>query len=653
MTPFRRALLGAIRQVVDRASSEFETFEVFLGQFPFVREYFDSIDEAALPAEPIDGACNPLDSLIAACDLDPLAVTLFQTIGLIEEDPRFGVLFSWAQPMAAEQHRPTLALLLAWWREEPEDASVRASLDTLSSLGLIEPVDTTLPRLQWAFQVNQAVWDVLRGDVRPRPTPWLRFHRPDTLPEAHSIVMDEATECWLAKVPALIEANSSTGIVIRGSRRNGRRTLLKAVAKRIGAAVLEVTDPTACKDHRWRTLSLLATALHAMPLLTIDAGPGEIMSLPDLGPYTGPFGIAAGRHGSLEGPLIPKTISWNLELPSPTLRTRLWEQFGGRQAALAGGRFRMASGAIRDCATLAAIHARLASRDDIKLDDVRAARQALERPLETLASRVPVSGGWERIALEESTFVELRGLERRCRHRESLDGILGPACSAPQGVRALFSGPSGTGKTMAAQLLGSCVGLDLYRVDLAAVVNKYIGETEKNLSQLFDLAEELDVVLLLDEGDALLTARTAVQTSNDRYANLETNFLLQRIESFQGILLVTSNSAQRIDSAFQRRMDFVVEFRPPEPAERFAIWQLHLPANHRVDIAWLESVSVRCALTGGQIRNAVLHAALLAMDQPVQDHKPAVTTGHLEEGVRREYRKSGAACPLRGVWTGR
>src|SRR5205814_3195198 len=117
--------------------------------------------------------------------------------------------------------------------------------------------------------------------------------------------------------------------------------------------------------------------------------------------------------------------------------------------------------------------------------------------------------------------------------------------------------------------------MDVYRVDLSSVVNKYIGETEKNLNLVFSRAEELGVVLLLDEGDALLTQRTAVQSSNDRYANLETNYLLQRLESFEGILVVTSNASQRIDAAFQRRMDVVVEFRPPDAAERWAIWQLH------------------------------------------------------------------------------
>jgi SpoVK/Ycf46/Vps4 family AAA+-type ATPase len=183
---------------------------------------------------------------------------------------------------------------------------------------------------------------------------------------------------------------------------------------------------------------------------------------------------------------------------------------------------------------------------------------------------------------------------------------------------------------------------DLYRVDLASVVNKFIGETEKRLSKLFSASEELDVILLLDEGDALLTQRTSVQSSNDRYANLETNYLLQRIESFEGILVVTTNAADRIDQAFQRRMDVVVEFRQPDVAERLEIWRLHLPESHRVDPLLLHELAFRCALSGGQIRNAVMHASLLALSQGVP-----ISSQHVESAVQREYRKIGSVCPLR------
>src|SRR5690606_13371462 len=139
-----------------------------------------------------------------------------------------------------------------------------------------------------------------------------------------------------------------------------------------------------------------------------------------------------------------------------------------------------------------------------------------------------------------------------------------------------------------ARILAAELGMDLYQIDLSAVVNKFVGETEKNLHRALTAAEELDVVLLLDEGDSLLAKRSEVKGANDRYANLETNFLLQRLEAYEGIVLITTNAAENIDPAFQRRMDVVVPFAPPGPEERLAIWQLHLPADHAVGPALLE-----------------------------------------------------------------
>ncbi len=164
---------------------------------------------------------------------------------------------------------------------------------------------------------------------------------------------------------------------------------------------------------------------------------------------------------------------------------------------------------------------------------------------------------------------------------------------------------------------------------------------------MFTLAEELDVILLLDEGDALLAQRTGVQNSNDRYANLETNFLLQRLEAFEGVVLVTTNAGAHIDTAFQRRIDVVVDFRAPDASERHCLWQLHLPVEHAVDANALAEIASRCQLSGGQIRNAVLHATLLATEA-----KRTVSTAHVEAAVLREYRKAGGICPLRHLSTG-
>ena len=208
------------------------------------------------------------------------------------------------------------------------------------------------------------------------------------------------------------------------------------------------------------------------------------------------------------------------------------------------------------------------------------------------------------------------------------------------GISVLFAGPSGTGKTMAAEVLAVRLGLPMYRIDLSQVVNKYIGETEKNLGRVLARAEDLDVVLLLDEGDALLGRRTDVKSSNDRWANLETNYLLQRLESYAGIVIITTNAARHIDPAFRRRMDAVASFALPDAEARWQLWQLHLPADHGVPADVLENVSVRHAFTGGQIRVASITATLLALGA-----QTPVGAIELAAAIEGEYRKAGASIP--------
>lgn len=623
---FKSRFCAAVRQLTERAGLLTGSREETLRQFPFLEDYPD-----------LDRRVEPFTEL----GLDEGASTLLMVTGLIEEDARFGPLFE-ALQNAPGQHRPTVALLTALWRDEDDCIAVRAHLRRLMDLGLIQPVNPEASRLEWAIEPMLILWDALRGEKPARIANWGVYRPLEELTEAGDLVIDADVRRTLDSLPRLLETGEVQCVIVRGPRHNGRRTLMGALARGLGLGVLEVQTPAKGAEERLRLAGPLAKLLHAFPVLLPDIAPGETF---DVQSPAAPFGVILERHGGVTGPAVERAITLALDVPGPACRLRHW----GVDSAEIAERFRMTSGNIRRAARLARCYAAIDHRLEITLDDVRSASRALNRQaLETIAVHVPCSGGWERIGAAEDTMVELRTLENRCRHRERLRSAAGPALGGDLncGVRALFSGPSGTGKTMAARLLASSLGMDLYRLDLAAVVNKYIGETEKNLNQVFARAEELDVILLLDEGDALLTNRTSVQSSNDRYANLETNFLLQRIESFEGILLVTTNAANRIDSAFQRRMDVVVDFRPPDPNERWLIWQLHLPADHEVDGRWLEEAAQRCAFTGGQIRNAVLHASALAL----QDRTPT-STAHLEESVMREYRKMGAVCPLRRVAT--
>jgi SpoVK/Ycf46/Vps4 family AAA+-type ATPase len=260
--------------------------------------------------------------------------------------------------------------------------------------------------------------------------------------------------------------------------------------------------------------------------------------------------------------------------------------------------------------------------------------------LDGIAQRMPELHHDETLALPGHAQDEFDTLVARCRHRDRLASLLPSAFGHSDGVKALFKGPSGTGKTLAARHLAHALSRPLYRVDLAATVSKYIGETERNLERVFEAAESLDVVLLLDEGDALMAGRTQVGSATDRYANLETNYLLQRLERYRGVMVVTTNAADRIDAAFTRRMDATLDFPLPDALTRLALWQAHLGGHVQVPDQTLERVALRCHLSGGQIRNAALHAALLAIERA-----RTIGPGELQQALEREYRKAGQQCP--------
>ena len=230
----------------------------------------------------------------------------------------------------------------------------------------------------------------------------------------------------------------------------------------------------------------------------------------------------------------------------------------------------------------------------------------------------------------------------RCLSRDTLAQQLGPSARTRYrpGVRALLVGPSGTGKTLAVGWLATRLGLPLYRVDLASITSKYIGETEKNLAQLFARAEHAEVVLLFDEADSLFGKRTDVKEANDRFANAQTNYLLTRIESYEGIAMLTSNSRARFDSAFTRRLDAIVEFPPPGPEERRALWIAHLGRAHGLNSGALNRLAANCELAGGHVRNIVLAAAVAA-----RVASRPITEGDLIAAVACEYRKLGKPPP--------
>jgi hypothetical protein len=570
---------------------------------------------------------------------------MLAVLGLVEEDAAFAALFAALQAPLAHR-RPTLGLLRELVQELPLDAPPDAwgLCRPLVDAGLAEVLNLDAPRSEWMLRVPPPIWTAIRGDRPAEPMVGLSYRAPEAAPTIDDLIVSESQRNRLRHVRGLLQAGRVRTLVLRGMAGSERLDLVAALAAATGRGVLEAVAIQTPRDERLARLGPLATLMRAVPVFAPELGPSETFAVPSLAGYSGPTAVVLGREGGISGAAEAVTIEVAPD-PAP-LRLRHWTRALDGQAAdlpAIAETFTLSGRYIRQCAPLAVASAALEGREAVSVADVREASRAINRQvLEALAAPLDATGGWEQLVVGAETDSELRDLERRCRHRERLAASFGDGFPGGlnRGVRVLFEGPSGTGKTLAARVIAAQVGLDLYRVDLASVINKYIGETEKNLSRILGRAEDLDVILLLDEGDALLSRRTDVRSSNDRYANLETNYLLQRLETYDGICIVTTNLSAHIDPAFRRRMDVVARFHLPDAEQRWRLWYLHLPTNHALDSETLEEVALRYAFSGGQVRNAALYAALSAIGRGGR-----VERGDLLSAIELEHRKAGASFP--------
>ncbi|WP_032795651.1 ATP-binding protein, partial [Streptomyces sp. HCCB10043] len=259
--------------------------------------------------------------------------------------------------------------------------------------------------------------------------------------------------------------------------------------------------------------------------------------------------------------------------------------------------------------------------------------------LERLARRIEPGVGWNDLVLPPATRTQLTELALRARHRETVLGQwrMRPGGGRGRGVIALFAGESGTGKTMSAEVVAAELGMELYVVDLSAVVDKYIGETEKNLERIFVEASDVNGILLFDEADAIFGKRSQVNDSRDKHANMESAYLLQRMESFDGIAVLTTNLRANLDEAFTRRLDVIAEFPMPDARQRLALWDRCLgPAIPRDATLDLEFCADRFELAGGSIRACAVTAAYLAAES-----RAPLTMDQVVTAVLQEYRKLG------------
>jgi SpoVK/Ycf46/Vps4 family AAA+-type ATPase len=376
-----------------------------------------------------------------------------------------------------------------------------------------------------------------------------------------------------------------------------------------------------------------------VPVFQLQLGPGERRPAPYVPNFPGPTIVITGTDGEFESD-GRRITDWRIPTPARQERFDLWKQYVSDPVARV-----LASEHRHSAARIAMLGREIAAIQpvaELSLKDVQTATRKAPTGLRALAEIVPDEVSDAALVVPSELSQELEVFVLRCRLRDGLADGFGAALQARYrpGVRALLIGPSGTGKTLAASWIATKLGRPLFRVDLSAISSKYIGETEKNLSQLLSRAEENEIVLLFDEADSLFGKRTEVRDAHDRFANAQTNFLLQRLENYDGIVLLTSNSRARFDSAFARRLDVILEFPFPGPEERRALWLAHLGEAHTLTSAEINQISVAAELSGGQVRNAVLSAAIHA-----SSHGGAIRFADLAAGLLGEYRKLGRQLP--------
>ncbi|MBT0665987.1 ATP-binding protein [Geobacter pelophilus] len=342
----------------------------------------------------------------------------------------------------------------------------------------------------------------------------------------------------------------------------------------------------------------------------------------------------------------------SVEFPTPDLGQRkdFWSREGAKGLRVAAGvdygalagRFRFTPGQIRHAVTAAADLAgwQHPESPQITEDDLYTACRRHSNPkLSELACKIVPKYGWDDLVLPPDRISQLEELCRHSKYRHVVYGEWGfdRKLSYGKGLSALFTGPPGTGKTMAAEVIANDLQLDLYKIDLSQVVSKYIGETEKNLDRIFTEATTGNAILFFDEADALFGKRSEVKDAHDRYANIETGYLLQKMEEYEGIAILATNLRGNMDEAFVRRIQFIVEFPFPQEQERLAIWQKIWPEDvPRGELLDLELIARRFEIAGGNIRNIAISAAFLAAGEG-----GGVAMTHLMQATRREYQKIG------------
>ncbi|MDJ0621416.1 MAG: ATP-binding protein [Desulfocapsaceae bacterium] len=478
--------------------------------------------------------------------------------------------------------------------------------------------------------------------LRIQPSFWSVLNdRPQIWPTTVSInssgrhLLPRKSRQSLPRLAKLLQKRQVQTLILRGQPNSGRRYLAAEIGVLLGMQPL-VTGLELWRDQR--SFQLACHYADWLPVINTHLNPGEVLPLPLRNPAH-PVIILVNLDGAISA---DSCLEHQLGLPDQQQRHDLWLQAlaDEKLARKLSGNVLLSGPTIVQLAESAKRYAQQ-SDEKVAASHILLARQnhGTEK-LRLLADPVLRRVSKNAIVFPPQIDNHLEDMVTRAKRREALWDGLGTTMQASRnsGLRALFVGESGTGKTLAASYLATRLGTPLYRVDLGAVMNKYIGESEKNLGQLLDQAAASDVILLFDEADSLFGSRTDAKQTGERYANNLTNYLLTRIENHPGVVILTTNSRERIDTAFHRRIEIIIDFPLPGFNERKLLWHSHL-GTKSPDEEIIRSLASHCDLSGGQIRNAVLAAAGNQAD------KQQIDPRYLVEAIRREYQKLGRNMP--------
>jgi ATPase family associated with various cellular activities (AAA) len=595
------------------------------------------IEAAADEAEAAGGRLR-LRRLAREGHLSDLDVELLLIALLPDLDSRFERLYGYLNDDVTRR-RATVGLALELAGASPLSAEARGRLSAsgpLLALGLVLVEDVDRPFLTRALRVPDRVAAHLLGDDAPDPL--LASVLTDVGPYAARLA-DELAHA----------IGAGTQLVHLRERDEGTAmSVAVAALAALGRPSVTVDLSRVARDPDPLGLAVIATREVLLTGGGLVAGPVE--SLAEASPE------ALRRLADTEVPVVlVGGTTWDpqwtdltplcAEAPvlGPLERASLWREHLGPDSALdpqvLAGHLALGPGQISKAVHSARARAQL-NGGSITADDLRrGVRSQNAAGLERLSRRIEPEVGWDDLVLAPSVLRALREVTARARHRDTVltQWKMRRGGGRGRGITALFAGDSGTGKTMSAEVIAADLGLDLYTVNLATVVDKYVGETEKNLERIFVEAGGVNAVLFFDEADAIFGKRSDVRDAHDRYANIESAYLLQRLETFNGLAVLATNLRANIDDAFTRRLDAIVDFPAPTPDLRRELWRQCLaPPLPLADDVDLDFCARSFELAGGNIRSACITAAYLAADSGQPVGMPVLITA-----VEQEYRKLG------------